>query len=1104
MERISAACAMEWSIDLEKGLRSKVAGGPVEAILQIGQRLEQWNREPEPTLPVYKMFGLVPGEDRLFANAILLRLAEAFRVGDHSVRHSVVRVFLSLRSRNKNKYNGGKNYGILSKHRVHNQSQLLSRVKIVFDSGDVQSRALTLVLFGCWADFAKDSAEIRYIILSSLVSSHVVEVGLKLLMDSSEEHFLVAMLISLSKLASIFSFLISEQVDLLCSFLTQEKTLHVKAMAIRCLHFIFIRSMCHFPVSAYIVKILFSMLDDPELPSDLQCQALRIFHKIALYSLANGRDILELDKLLTIVDNASKSPITLKQLLVIRVLVDISGKLRERIRIGSDGADSTPLLSQIIAFVIDQVTSLVKPMLDLCCTNSEVEKECQCLFSLLLLLVEEHPDLGVLALDKIHLFIEYLVNMHDGVMSASKASLSVNEIVDSKGKTSMFIMSKLAIYVYRFVVSCLEHLKETGSITTEVVHKVKLLVEHVHRCSLFDCYIHMIYSLLLYSCIAGDFVVNENKETNNHNENLLVTLDDHLIEHETLALECAEKIFAGMDYWDAYKAGKYAAHQGAWFTASFIFERLMTKVQSDSCHCWLKSLAQFSHSEKKIQLILLPKQGSSLVNWLQTKKVSTIHFKDNPVEIALDAAGNINLPNCYEKLVEAYSSLCSSLEALESIVKPGQAFCFQRWFLALRVKVLAAVVDIVKLLGTVPFNQDKITNEQVKRSILVEYPQLSQQISQVSFQLKRLAQEFDLMATSFIGMDSKSSKIISALALSCSILAFITGFTLYFPEIPVNKNVTTCSLEGLGRFSHSVLIQDLIGRLWHMDHEMIANLCLLLKASGQPKSCCHLQSGNQIWSSGCGVKDVLTVCRYAVTRVVHLQNEANKGHNEEDLSQLTNDGWQCLLDVVTKWMHIPFQTPKYFFQIRQCVGSELFASSTDTRSPDGISILPGFHLSLNLCLQLKNVPPDRPIQLTKLYCILYCKASFGTPKPIEENKQRMQSGYHSWEIDDMIDLNESLFQHVTEDGKTTNAKLRSVDNGDGGVVKAFVCFEPNERGQGFSTCLLDVSGFPVGSYKIKWHSCCVDDQGSYWSLLPLNAPPVFTLLDPLHAPVTTK
>ena len=122
------------------------------------------------------MFGLVPGEDRLFANAILLRLADTFRLGDLNVRHSVVKLFLSLRSRNKKKHNGGRNYGILSKQRVHNQSHLLSRVKIVFDSGDVESRALALVLFGCWADFAKDSAEIRYIIFSSLVSSDVVEV----------------------------------------------------------------------------------------------------------------------------------------------------------------------------------------------------------------------------------------------------------------------------------------------------------------------------------------------------------------------------------------------------------------------------------------------------------------------------------------------------------------------------------------------------------------------------------------------------------------------------------------------------------------------------------------------------------------------------------------------------------------------------------------------------------------------------------------------------------------------------------------------------------------------------------------------------------------
>lgn len=650
--------------------------------------------------------------------------------------------------------------------------------------------------------------------------------------------------------------------------------------------------------------------------------------QIVVYCLADGKDMLEFDKILTIIENASKSTITVKRLLAIRVLVVISGKLRERFRIESDGADST-LLSQTIQLVIDQLTSLVKPMLDLCHSNSDLEKECHSLFRLFLHLVKEHPDLGVLALDKINLFMEYLVNMHNRVTSPSKASSSVNEIVDCKGTTSTFIMSTLAIYVYRFVVSCLEHLKETKSITTQVVHKVKLLVEHVHQCSLFDYYIHMVYSLLLYSCTAGDFVVNENAETDNSNENLLVTLDGRLIEHETLAMEFAEKILAGMDYWNAYKAGKSAAHQGAWFTASFIFEQLMTKAQSDSCLCWLKSLAQFSHSEKKIQLLLLSKQGSSLVKLLETKKVSSMYFKEDAVEISLDA----DLPKCYEKLVEAYSSLCTSLETLETIVKPGQAFCFQRWFLALRVKVVAVVVDIVKLLVSVPFNQDKITkNEQVGKSVLVEYPQLFELLSLVSFQVKRLAQEFDLMATSFIGMDRKCSKIISALALSCSVLAFIAGFSLHFPETPMFENATSCSLEQLKRFSHSDLIQDLIGRLWYVDHETSANLWRLLKTSGQPKSCFHLLSRNQIWNSGSGVKDVLKVCRYAVTKVVDLQNEANKGNNGEDVSQLTNDGWQLLMDVVTKWICIPFRTPTYFFQVRyveECSNFPTFSTIHD-------------------------------------------------------------------------------------------------------------------------------------------------------------------------------
>lgn len=146
-------------------------GGSVQAILQIGPRLQQWSRDSESNVAANSMFGLVVGEDRLFANAILLRLAHAFVIGDKETRFSIVRVFLSeLKHRDNTK---NEHYDrLLSKARVPNHSELLKRVKSVFDSGDEESRGLALVLFGCWAELSSDNAQIRYLILSSLVSHH--------------------------------------------------------------------------------------------------------------------------------------------------------------------------------------------------------------------------------------------------------------------------------------------------------------------------------------------------------------------------------------------------------------------------------------------------------------------------------------------------------------------------------------------------------------------------------------------------------------------------------------------------------------------------------------------------------------------------------------------------------------------------------------------------------------------------------------------------------------------------------------------------------------------------------------------------------------------
>ncbi|KAF2543597.1 hypothetical protein F2Q68_00029565 [Brassica cretica] len=63
MEKVSAACAMDWSIKLEKALRSKNPGRAVEVILETGEKLQQWSKEPEPGTAVYSLFGLVPEED---------------------------------------------------------------------------------------------------------------------------------------------------------------------------------------------------------------------------------------------------------------------------------------------------------------------------------------------------------------------------------------------------------------------------------------------------------------------------------------------------------------------------------------------------------------------------------------------------------------------------------------------------------------------------------------------------------------------------------------------------------------------------------------------------------------------------------------------------------------------------------------------------------------------------------------------------------------------------------------------------------------------------------------------------------------------------------
>ncbi|KAL6194670.1 hypothetical protein ACLB2K_035750 [Fragaria x ananassa] len=1107
MEKNSAACVMEWSIELEKALRSTKPGRSLEAILEIGPKLVRLSREPECSPVIYHMFDLIPGEEKLFSNSIVLRLANAFESGDKHTRVCVLKAFLyEYRKRNK----GSEYRGVLSKTEDHVQVEFLGRVKVVFDGGDVEDRALALGLLGCWAHFAKESPSIRYLVLSSIVSPHILEVKSSLFAagcfaELSEDFARVVLEMLLhvmnspetlhgirlagARMFAKFGFshsiaanayktgvkLLLEcsdedyQVELLVLFLNKEKTFRLRGTALRCLHYIFSKGIYCVPLNASLVNTLFSILDEPppQLPSPMLFQALQTLRKIILRIHPNlPFDVFESSKLFNIATNVSPSPITPESMLAISVMVDISRKLKGSTHMESVLHSESPLPSRVIFLIIDRITLMVKPVLVLGQINSFVLQKVNVLLDLLIILNREYPDLHLVVLDHIFGLIKSISIVHDSAMARTDTGVVVRDNVDLK--ESSVIRSKLVFRIYRFLVTFLENLCEAEALSTKLYDKVKILVEHLCHSNLFECYAYTIYSLLLCDQFIWGHMVHESEGSCNRLSG--ISLRDYSVEHETQVIEFAKRLLTEKNGWPAYRVGTYAACQGAWHTAAFIFEQLVNRVHSDLCCHWLKSLVHYAHGEWKCKLLQLPKQG------LETRKFCFTVSTDDLGEIGQDAACNIKGHSYTKELAAAYNSLRSSLETLRVNVTTGHIFYFQRWFLSLRAKLLRAVMDLVDLVNIM---RNTTKNRQGQKSSMVGYLMSLQKLTQISLQLKRAAQEFDLVTTSFIDIDKKSSNIISALAISCSLLAFCSGFALYIPRLA--NSLAVCG-PGVANNIDSILIQILVGRLWHNKQETIKDLCLLWEAGGEPFDCFHFPSRIQGCENYFEARNILGVISYAVSGFSGLKSKSDRVQNEEGLSEVTKDGLQLLLEILTKWMQIPFRTPKYFFNLRPCLGSELFAVN-ETRSPDRICVSLGFHLSLDLCLQLRNAPSDIPVRFKKFYCMLCCKLSFLDPE---------LGTFQPWETDDMVENNEKLLKYATDcSTKKGNKCGRSSDEGE--FVNSFVCFDLNDRGQGFSSCLLDVSGFPVGSYRIKWYSCCFDNQGQCWTLPSLNPGPVFTV-----------
>ncbi|KAI3453275.1 hypothetical protein Pfo_009938 [Paulownia fortunei] len=910
-------------------------------------------------------------------------------------------------------------------------------------------------------------------------------------MDSSEDDFSAVMLISLSRIASRWMLLIPTQIELLTLFQSEERSLHMQATSIRCHLFILARGVCNFPSTTGTVNKLFGILHRSELQPTLQLDALRILHKILLFNLSiiPCMEIPELFlKLLLVVKNKLQSSIVSTRVLAVSVLADLSGKVLGRVDMVSGGTGPT-LAFQVISFVLDEILLLVTPKVDIHQADFAAELEVKSLLNTLFNLVEKHSYLHCLVLNNIFLFIDKLMKMLYKVMDTEKIGVSNHEIAvfGSHGKT--LVESKLMLYVSKIVVASLQNLEETDAETSQVLDALKLQAENVCHCSYFGSYTSMTYSLLLHLRSTFLCMRRMTEELTSLSRNSSLSRVDSILQLDKFALDCAKKMLGRNSYWHSYKAGKTAACQGAWTTASFIFEQLMTVVQSPSCSCWLKSLAQFSTSEKQIQLFLFSDQGTSIVL----------------SEGNLGERGGIALRTNYGNYMENLLRACNTLLAAEEILAAsdtGHIFSFQRWFLTLRGKALKTVVDMMKLLDTIPFIQDGAgPGVQLEREILLACT-TSQTLGpliyssmEVSFRLNKLARELDLLLTSFMGMDRQSMMSVSALALSCSLMAFTAGFAFLVPNLHSSENYKISKSGNSEEPFHALLIEDLVGRLRHKDCETRKNLLFLLKSFRNYKGCFSPTFQTQISYTSYEAIVLHKLCECSVGEIFSLQNEATSVQRDGDaVSQILNNGLQLLLNIISELMLIPFRTPHHFFRVRPAVSSELVVMNEDGQTVDGSSILSGFHLSLSLSFQLKNMPAGLPGPLKKVYCILSCKTHSLITTEVGECKGQDQLGRQDHEIDDMMDLNEKLLRYVTGFVEAHGLHCRGQAN-DCLMVNEYVCFELNERGQGFSTCLLDVSSLPVGSYRIKWHSGCIDSGGSYWSLLPVNAGPLFTVHD---------
>ncbi|WVZ71879.1 hypothetical protein U9M48_020411 [Paspalum notatum var. saurae] len=1207
MERIPAASAVDWSIELDRGLRSRHQATRVRALDAAGPRLRQLCSCTTAPPPIASAYGVLPGEARVFAETMLLRLATEFRTADGAMRARIVRTLLAAA--------GGR--GALAGARVAEPDQLLRRVKAVYDTGSARGRALALRLFGCLADIARDSVHVRSLVLSSLgatdalevkaaifaagcichlsedfsrtilevfrrvissrsseaqvivaaikafskldctlaVIHRVHEVGKQMVLGTLEDVFKSEMLYSLSRLSSKSTILFSDQVDVLLLFLDHDSS-SMRSAALKCMHFMFRRNTCHFPVVRTVFGRLLPLIDDEDFPLDCKSDVLRILQKMFCGKVPNIHHIngSELSMLLRAAESSLHSSSLEMQDTALEILVQIFCVLKEMrpddmivLKDSSFGyaewkgvINNTPLTSEendmnrplckVITMIVNHIISLVNQAIGSkkkkdnsgnTCILFELDNKYRTPFRLMMKLVTCYPSAAAaVALDKLRGLVKELSqingsdsncevtvtsiepfqtctaleesstsNNNAGLLATSIEASCIETCVDNRKldsiefdrKNKRSITHDLILCTLKFANACQEVLCRTSSSRYDSHDSIKCLVECVHQNAPQHWSTYETFHLIMCACIARNTckIRDGNQEPCYSEEQPNIFFTPSIwIAQELCALRMTKMLIKKQKYWEAYRSSMYCCHRGLWFTASFVFRKLADAFEPGLFSFWFKSLLLLSAGEIEMKLLLFPSATTKLVGELKMEgDFNYLYCTEIDTDSMLSRSSDLH--GSQPKIAGICGRISLANDALASSASSDRYFSFQRWFISLRSSFLEVLTDVLAILTAHSYKArgDHLT---VSRE-LVEHQILA--LDHCSLRLSDLAKSYDLLAASHMDMDQHSFSSIARLAFMCSLLAFCTAYSVDFSK--VYRNVEPCKLPK--RLAHASILQDLYRRVDGSDWQIVSQLRQFISISFDELDC--LQSSTRMSYSSNLEKASYSLCHFAVSSLLRLRGNVNSEEtkNEEDCASAFHGGLQFLSSILQKFMELPFVVPRYFFRVRPCLGAELYFFDSNPTNRNGISVEPGFQLSLTICMKWKCVLERTAIRLVKLYCILAASSEAYIDAAETRSKQ-----FDPHRTAEMVQLNSKLLQYINSDLRKAREPKKNFHSGMD-MVTAFACFEPTDSGQGFSGCLLDVSSFPEGSYQIKWHACCVDENGSYFSLLPLNHGAIFSV-----------